>query len=536
MKTQTTVIALMGLMSISASAQTPPKTGIMADTATIEMWRILDAKGMGSPEAVRREVREELLKERRIPHRFQRVEIAGVGATDDTNGTLPDMIDKQLKTSHLNEVLPEDQRIVDPLSIRKRIADAKNKIYAYFGKDVREAFSDTRGSASPRSQRIIAQLKDATINELFAHSWGTEVVYLGILNGDIIPPKKLVIMGVPESNQEKWRLLAAYTGIEVHVVGFEWDKARMLGDAALKFKSGLPKDTASLKKLWNEKCEKRTGKLTSCADPAKFVQKKFDYNLHVRPPNVPKDKFIQGNLTASDHEKILYYTYLSNRNLFNKTVAQLEAPQVPLIKAEENRILAEALAEARAMIAEANAAAKAAADAEASERERQETEKQRELMRELLEKINNSPALVPASPTQLPTDAGGQKTNTFAIMLPNVKDFAVASCRSPGRIRLTEDITRPYETILFLPSDYQTVDRLEAGLGECERLLFRKLVEVIRQGRGPNVTQLWVEETARYYTPAPPRQDQTYVSPPTQPEKPREPGCSPENGVWGCPK
>lgn len=536
MRTAIIAIALSGILGGSASAQTRPGNGPMSDSDSIEMWRILASRGTPSPEALRSEVREKLLADGRIPHRYQRVEIAGVGSTDDTDTTLPNMIDKQVKTSHLNEILSEDQRIVDVFSLRKRWADARNNVYALIGKDLRESFSDTRGSPSPRSKQIIAQLKDATINELFAHSWGTEVVYLGILNGDILPPKKLVIMGVPESNEQKWRLLAAYTGIEVHVIGFEWDKARMAGDAAMKFRSGLPEDTASLQKLWNKQCSARMGTNTACADPDKFVQKNFDYNLHVRPPNVPKDKFMKGTIGTLDHDRSLYYTYLSNRNLFNKTVAQLEAPQLLLIKAEENRILAEALAEARAMIAEANAAAKAAADAEASERERQETERQRELMREVLEKISNSSALVPASPTQQPADVGLRKTYTFATMLPNVRDFAVASCLSPGRIRLTEDITRPYESILFLPSDHQVVDRLEAGLGECERLLFRKLVAVIRQGGGPNVTRLWVEETARYYTPAPPRQDQTYVPPATQPEKPREPGCSPENGVWGCPK
>ncbi|MBI2788835.1 MAG: hypothetical protein HYX59_09155 [Elusimicrobia bacterium] len=544
MKRSTVAAAILFVSAIPALGRTATssaldriKTGRMADTESIETWRILGASGITSPEVLRARARENLVKSDLLPFQFHRVEVAGVGSTDDTGATLPDMIDMQAKTSHFDETFPGQQRIVDFGSIQKRATDALNSLYTFFGKDLRESFSDTRGNPSERSKTILAQFKNVRVNELFAHSWGTEVVYLGIMNGSIIPPKKLVIMGVPESNEEKWRMLAAYTGIEVHVIGFEWDKARMVGNLALKFKSGLPEDTVSLRKLWDEKCATRAMTHIECADPDRFVQKKFDYNIHVTPPRGPKETFIKETIRGIlDHDRLLYYTYLSNRNLFNKTVAQLEAPQLPLIKAEENRILAEALAEARAMLAEANAAAKAVADAEASERERQETERQRELMREALEKISNSPALVPASPTQQPTDAGGQKTIVFAIMLPNVKDFAVASCRNPGQIRLTEDITRPYESILFLPSDYQVVDRLEAGLGECERRLFRKLVEVMRQGGGRNVTRLWVEEAVRYYTPAPPRQDQTYASPPTEPEKPREPGCSPENGVWGCPK
>lgn len=44
------------------------------------------------------------------------------------------------------------------------------------------------------------------------------------------------------------------------------------------------------------------------------------------------------------------------------------------------------------------------------------------------------------------------------------------------------------------------------------------------------LTLRWLEATTRSYLP-PPSYDQTYI-PPRQ----RQPDCSPENGVWGCPK
>ncbi|PIR17914.1 MAG: hypothetical protein COV48_08100, partial [Elusimicrobia bacterium CG11_big_fil_rev_8_21_14_0_20_64_6] len=358
MRTLLVAVTFSGVLAASTPAQAGPGNSPMADSETIEMWRILKARGISSPEALRSEVRKTLLKEGRIRYKFQRVEVVGVGSTDDTNGIFPDMIDKPLKTSYMNEVLSEDQRIVDFFSIRKRLADARNKIHALLGKDLRESLSNTRGIPSSRSQQIIAQLKDAPINELFAHSWGTEVVYLGIMNGSIIPPKKLVVMGVPDNNQEKWRILAAHTGIEVHVIGFKWDKVRMAGEAAMKFKSGLPEDTASLQKLWNEKCSARVGTKTACTNPEKFVRTKFDYNLNVIPPNGPKDTFVKESIRrALGHDRLLYYTYLSNRNLFNKTVTRLEAPQLKIIKAEENMILAEALVEARNLIAQTRAQA-----------------------------------------------------------------------------------------------------------------------------------------------------------------------------------
>lgn len=545
MSLSTAIVTILLGLALPALGQTPNasvpdriKTGRMADTENIAVWNILVSSGIATPDALRAKARDNLVKSDRLPFQFQRAEVSGVGSTDDTEATLPGMIDMQAKTSHFNETFPAQQRIVDVGSIQKRVTDALNSVYTFFGKDIRESFSDTRGNPSERSKKIIAQFKNVRVNELFAHSWGTEVVYLGIMNGSIIPPKKLVIMGVPESNEEKWRMLAAYTGIEVHVIGFEWDKARMAGDLALKFKSDLPKDTASLRKLWDEKCAIRAMTHIECADPDKFVQKNFDYNLHVTPPRGPKGTFLKETIRGVlDHDRLLYYTYLSNRNLFNKTVAQLEDPQAHLIEDEANRILEEAMLQARAMMADANAAAKEAAEAERLQRpnrlwdELNSPEGRRRLAE--LKEVNPPPnAQVP--PSQAAPVRAVRITN-FSTMLPNIRDFAAASCRSPGQAPLTEDITRPFENIRFSNGvDEGEIERLSAGLGQCELLLFRKLIEVIRLGRGRHVTTQWVELTAKSYTPTPIQENRSYVPP--QAEKPREPGCYPESGVWGCPK
>lgn len=323
--------------------------GLGADVDEAIQWKVLQRKGIDSNKKLHEEARKNLVNSEQLPHEFQRVEIAGVGSIDDTDAIHPGMIDKQIKTSNLNEVFPSERRESELTGIPRVLRDGYNRIIGGWGKDVREALSDTRGIPSVRSYEIINQLRYMKINELFAHSWGTEVVYLAILNGYIDPPKKLIVMGVPEDNQEKWLALAKYTGTEVHVVGFKWDKLKMLGTLATKFKSGLPRDTAGLNKLWGERCAKRTTSTAACADPTKFVRTRFDYNVHVRPPSVSKDALIQGTY-GLDHERMDYLKYLNSRNLFNKTVAELEAPQLPLIKAEENRILEEAMGEARTLI------------------------------------------------------------------------------------------------------------------------------------------------------------------------------------------
>lgn len=553
------------------------KAGAMSDTESVAMWEILKSKGYLSPEELRIKVRAKLLVENRLPYRYQRVEVSGVGAIDDTNATWPNMIDFPLKTSNYNELFPEEQRIADFASLRKHATDAINGVNTFFGRDLRESFSDTRGVPSPRSQQVIAQLKDATINELFAHSWGTEVVYLGILNGDIIPPKRLVVVGVPESNEEKWRMLAAYTGIEVHVVGFEWDKARIAGEVAMKFKSGLPRDTASLQKLWNEKCRARMGK-APCSDPEKFVQKNFDYNLHVSPPEGPKDTFVNETIRqVLDHDRLLYYDYLSKRNLFNKTVEQLEAPQLKLIEAEESEILAEALNEARALIARARAQA-AIAQRDHDERLKRTYAEmairscanpgsvsqdelddlpvpfQKDLQwsgdlppgldecavqvyfilrkgldaNRLRERsmpvvpfavLPDAPRVAAARPSPPATPAAQPKIPLNSIF-PTLKDVAVRACASPARAVFGVSVPQSASAYSFnRDRDDESAALFSDGLGECARGLFYKLIDTIRSGQVSVFNDAWLREMAKRSSAA------GYVAPSPQSSLPV--GCIP---------
>lgn len=118
-----------------------------------------------------------------------------------------------------------------------------------------------------------------------------------------------------------------------------------------------------------------------------------------------------------------------------------------------------------------------------------------------------------------PVDTGRRVTN-FQFMLPGVKDFAVASCRSPGQVPIPYDVARPYGEIFFIPTDddRETV-RLSSGLGVCEARLFHRLVELIRGGSGPRIDNQWVIGAVRAYTPAPSYSEPTppdYSPPPSQ--------------------
>lgn len=102
-----------------------------------------------------------------------------------------------------------------------------------------------------------------------------------------------------------------------------------------------------------------------------------------------------------------------------------------------------------------------------------------------------------------PAPAVGARTIPFAQALPKVRAFAAASCKAPGLVPLTEDVTRSREELLFLPSDDDAADRLEAGLDDCGRRLFRRLIAVIRNGNPRYITNGWIKERVEEYSSRP---------------------------------
>ncbi len=502
MRTLPAVLAFLSLSIAQAYGQDKPtrivavdidgiliNVGPMADNAKTVQWKVLAKhKQIDSPKALAATARQTLKDADKLEFDFQRVEFAGVASTDDTQESLPDMFDKQVKPSHINEVLPSQHPYVD--AVRSFFSGVK---------DMREAVSDTRGNPSPRSAKMIAQLKGAKINELFAHSWGTEIVYLGILRGEIIPPKKLFIVGVPEDNQEKWLMLAKYTGIEVHVVGFQYDKLKIAGTLATQLKSDLPRDYAGLNNLWGEQCAKRPGR---CADPANFVQTKFDYNVGLQPPGAPKDEFFKIHPLSKDHDRLLYYQYLHERGLFDKTAAELDAPQLKLVQAEENKMLASAMVEARTLIAEAKAQVRL--------QEKDSDERRKNIAATPMEpvQLNVTKPSLPAE-EQKPIQITPLPKTPFEIAAPEIRAFAIAACRSPvpaptGYYSFTLNDAF-YEGLRGRgPQTGMAIQYSLDGLTGCSRSLYLQLISMIYEGSYWKVSSgNWLRDTVASYSSYP---------------------------------
>ena len=309
-------------------------------------WRYLGAsKGIKSIKDLKNASIQTLKDAGSLPYR--RVEVNGVSTTDDTSAKLPGMFDKQIKMSYENA--PEPSR---------KIAQWGAYLFRY-ALDVISAVQDMDGQPTEHAQKVLSAIAGRQVDEIIAHSWGTEAVYAAILSGYILPPKKLILVGIPEENRAQWSLLAKYTGIEVHVVGFSTDKVQITGNIMDQFVTGLPRDPAMLEALWQRRCAQQT----RCIDPRKGGGS-LEYDVNAMPPREealwPAEPFGLHSkayrLPGMDHDRIEYYKWLAQRKLLNTTIAQLDrfnAAQRDLITAQAAGTFSEAVDKARDLISQA---------------------------------------------------------------------------------------------------------------------------------------------------------------------------------------
>ena len=114
--------------------------------------------------------------------------------------------------------------------------------------------------------------------------------------------------------------------------------------------------------------------------------------------------------------------------------------------------------------------------------------------------------LYPTRPGQ-PGGAAPVRPHTpfSSAALPGLKDYAETACRSTSQVPIDKSLTQPYYPFSFdKETDDQAADSLSAGLGNCERQLFRRMIERIRSGEGAQISAQWAQEAAAGYRAVPP--------------------------------
>lgn len=121
-------------------------------------------------------------------------------------------------------------------------------------------------------------------------------------------------------------------------------------------------------------------------------------------------------------------------------------------------------------------------------------------------------------------------------ILPTLKEFSEAACLAPGRLPDGAIFYNSFD-LKYRAYDDAQIQSLSAGMGGCALHLFNKFIERTRLNSGMlDIDGKWTKETIGRYLRS--QQPPTYeVIPNTgRGQRNEEPGCSPQNGVYGCPK
>lgn len=114
------------------------------------------------------------------------------------------------------------------------------------------------------------------------------------------------------------------------------------------------------------------------------------------------------------------------------------------------------------------------------------------------------PVGVAEPPRPLPPVADAVAQRTFESVFANLQFFAEMACKYGGHFPTPgENLLTPRGGYTRKHGDDETVARIAAGLGRCQGHVFRSLYEMLREGRGNQITKEWFIGTVAR-TPAPP--------------------------------
>lgn len=268
---------------------------------------------------------QQRLEQKGESYDLQRVEITGMMSDDDTEKSYPGLFSPgaQVKPSY-KTVFPEFNRkpriprsmdsivkwwfesVTMPGAI-VRYASGQTMVFSMDG--IGAGYATMRGRLSEREQEVLEPLKGKEIGEIVAHSWGTELLYNAILEGAIRPPKNIIIIGSPDRNVEKWKVLSDRTGTNVKLFGGKKDAVNSVIQLAPRtLPLFVPQDRERLLDLWNARCTNRA------LDPC---------NQYRREGSVVADF----DLAVDGHDRFGYYDLLRERGYLRDSAKDLETIQ-----------------------------------------------------------------------------------------------------------------------------------------------------------------------------------------------------------------
>jgi hypothetical protein len=554
--------ALIGLLLPCAAL-----AGDAADTNARLASRVKDPELRDMTERLLREMNTDYsgladtglqLKGEKFDH--ARLEITGVLSNDPTEAIEPGLFDQFVKPSFSN---PEKLGFIDGvIDVIRHTANPTRNL----GFDVKDYRQAAAGVMTERAMKVLAAYKNKEINEIVAHSWGCELIYAAILNGAMRPPKKLIVVGVPDDDFAKWEELALRTGTAVVWVRAKNDKVASNGADLVKGTGG------DVKAAWDKACAGSTPRVI-CPP-------------HKRAPSVAAKVVLAKIPGVVGHDRKEYYDALKDMHILQGGFLELRAVEKKVKDAEvikvERATFDAALTQARHLVKQAREQAYMA--------QRDHDERLRNTYLDLAqrscanpgsvtqaeldgipkpygndfkgtlpqgpdcssfvyaslcnggdaEEIRrlSSPTPMPVSAQPLPDPAVATPLNIrtpFSTVLPGLRNHAVNACNSSGEVPIDSNLTNPSNPFSFWKEmDDKAANKLAAGLGNCEGRLFRELIRVIREGYGNRISSGWVKETVAEYRPRPNPPSGNTSRPPREDAGGTGERCFTENGIRGC--
>lgn len=462
-----------------------------------------------------------------------RLEITGVWASDDSNRFDAKLFDAQIRPSY-TAIVPEPGALNPAAGVPQMPVNVMN--------DLADFVRSAKGEMTDRTKSVLADYRDLEVNELVAHSWGCEVVYAAILNGYLRPPKKLIVVGVPDDDFAKWEMLAARTGTEVHWARATNDRVASNAGSKLAHKS-TPEELAA---QWDKLCS-GPNRAAICGAHGRAQGKATREDVG-RIPEV------------AGHDRTEYYAILKKKGVLKGSPLDLRRSETAVRNAEITRLqkaaLEDATQKARLLLDHAREeklqATRRAYDnrvkaimAEMARRScanpgsvsQEELDLLPELHvpaqessipagldgRSVMVYLSLGPGVnatsirdlsIPIEPIKVQAQRPGPKAvqpvppSPFALALPRLQAFAIQSCRAPGSV---EPVVLDINDSFFKANggfDWiinSSIEYYRVGLSGCSLQLYDKLIEQIKNRTyGAVVTSDWVRRMVAPYSPPPP--------------------------------
>jgi hypothetical protein len=182
-----------------------------------------------------------------------------------------------------------------------------------------EVRDDRKGVFSARAMEQLQPISNVTIREIWARSWATDAIYNAILYGSVLPPERLVLMGVTSRNVARWESLARATGTEVFIYGLNQDLV------SSDFPGARAQSADELTQDWN----------------AWVIANASRRRANSSPGTVSVLWNVPAGAKFSRHTRDRYHDYLIHTLSWVVPVSALADSQDRLIRDEEERMLNE---------------------------------------------------------------------------------------------------------------------------------------------------------------------------------------------------